>query len=47
MNAKWRCFLAAVIPAAYLVLAGGAPPVAVAVGVGGAALWMLRRSRTA
>jgi hypothetical protein len=45
MNAKktWSCFLGAAIMAAHLPLENGAPPLAVAAGIGGAAMFLLRR----
>ncbi len=38
MSGKWRYFLAAVVLAAFFLLRGGAPPLAVLAGIGAAAL---------
>jgi len=45
MNRKWSFFIGAVVLAAYFLLTSGAPPLAVAAGIGGAALFMRRSSR--
>ena len=45
MNRKWGFFIGAAILAAYFLLTSGAPPLAVAAGVGGAAMFMRRTSR--
>jgi hypothetical protein len=42
---KWTFFAGSAILAAYLLLAYGAPPAAVAAGIGGAALWTLFQRR--
>jgi uncharacterized membrane protein len=44
MNFNWRYFVAAVLITALLLLKIGAPPVAVGLGIGGAALFMWRRA---
>jgi hypothetical protein len=46
MNRKWGYFAGASILASYFLLTAGAPPVAVAAGVCGSALF-LRRKRVA
>ena len=43
MNFNWRYFLAAVLIVGLLLLRMGAPPVAIALGIAGAALLMWRR----
>jgi hypothetical protein len=45
MNRKWSYFLAAAVFAGYFLVAGGAPPLAVAAGIGGAALMVRWKSR--
>lgn len=47
MKYKWTYFAGAVVLSVYFLLAAGAPPMAVAAGVAGAAVFMIRRSRTA
>jgi len=47
MNKKWSYFLAAAVFAGFWLLRGGAPPMAVAAGIGGAALMVARARRTA
>lgn len=47
MKRKWSYFIGAVILSAYFLLANGAPPLAVAAGIGGAALFVRRASRAA
>jgi hypothetical protein len=47
MNKKWTSFIGAVILASYLLISHGAPPLPVAVGIGMAALWTRRASRSA
>jgi len=47
MKLKWSYFIGASLLAGYFLLAGGAPPLAVAAGIGGAALFMRRSSRAA
>ena len=46
-NRKWAYFLAAALFAGYFLVAGGAPPLAVALGIGGAALAARRLSLSA
>ena len=43
MKWKWTYFAAAVILAAYFLINAGAPPLAIAVGIGFAA-WLTRRA---
>jgi predicted membrane metal-binding protein len=47
MKRKWTYFAGAVILAAYFLLTGGAPPLAILAGIGLAALVTLRPSRPA
>lgn len=47
MKRKWSYFIGAAVLAAYFLVAAGAPPLAVAAGIGGAALFMRRTSRAA
>ncbi|MBZ5586459.1 MAG: hypothetical protein LAQ30_30590 [Acidobacteriia bacterium] len=47
MTLKWTYFLGASLLAAYFLLAAGAPLPAVAAGIGGAALFLRRKSRAA
>lgn len=44
MNVNWGYFFGASILAAYALLTAGAPPLAVAAGVSGAALFLARKS---
>jgi hypothetical protein len=44
---KWSYFLAAAVFAAYFLLRGGVPPIAIAAGLAGAAFLTWRKSRTA
>lgn len=46
MILKWGYFAGASILAAYFLLHAGAPPFAVAAGIGGVAMFMRRKSRT-
>jgi hypothetical protein len=46
MILKWTYFAGAAILAAYFMLKAGAPPFAVAAGIGGVAMFMRRKSRT-
>jgi hypothetical protein len=46
MNRKWAYFIGASILAGYFLLTAGAPPVAIAAGIGGVAIFMRRTSRT-
>jgi hypothetical protein len=46
-NNKWRFFVGAAILAAGLLLKSGAPPLAVVLGIGAAALPTLREKRPA
>lgn len=46
MNRKWAYFAGAAILASYFLLSAGAPPLAIAAGIGGVAMFMRRRSRT-
>lgn len=41
---RWRYFIGAAILAAYLLISNGAPPLAVAAGLAGMALFMRRRA---
>jgi hypothetical protein len=45
MEMKWSFYVAAVIFVGYFLLAGGVPPVAVAMGIGAAGLWTLWQRR--
>jgi hypothetical protein len=45
MKLKWGYFAAASVLAAYFLLTVGAPPLAVAAGIGGVAMFMRHRSR--
>ncbi|HUI76746.1 MAG TPA: hypothetical protein VLY24_02490 [Bryobacteraceae bacterium] len=45
MNLKWGYFAGASALAAYFLLTAGAPPLAVAAGIGGVAMFMRRKSR--
>jgi hypothetical protein len=45
MNTKWSYFLGAAILGGYLLLSAGAPPLAVAAGIGGAAMFTRRHLR--
>jgi hypothetical protein len=47
MKRKWGYFIGAAVLAAYFLVTAGAPPLAVAAGIGGAAMFMRRRSRIA
>jgi len=47
MKWKWTYFAGAVILAAYFLLSAGAPPLAVAAGIALAAVFTLRRARSA
>jgi hypothetical protein len=47
MNKKWSWFLAAAVFVGFWLLRGGAPPLAVAAGIGGAAALMVARARRA
>jgi len=47
MNKKWGYFAGAAILAAYLLVTHGAPPMAVAAGIAGSAMFMRRKSRAA
>jgi len=47
MKPKWRYFIGASVLAGYLLVLAGAPPLAVAVGIGGAALLTRRASSVA
>jgi len=47
MNKKWGYFAGASILAACLLLSNGAPPLAVAAGIGGVAMYLRRVSRAA
>jgi hypothetical protein len=46
MKKKWSWFLGASVLVAYFLLTKGAPPLAVAAGIAGAAMFLRRRSRT-
>jgi hypothetical protein len=46
MILKWGYFAGAAILAGYFMLKAGAPPFAVAAGIGGVAMFMRRKSRT-
>jgi hypothetical protein len=46
MILKWGYFAGAAVLAAYFLLHAGAPPLAVAAGIGGVAMFMRRKSRT-
>lgn len=43
---RWRYFFGAVVIAAYFLIRFGAPPLAVAAGIAGAATFMWRRHRS-
>jgi hypothetical protein len=45
LNYKWCYFLAAAIFAGFFLIRGGAPPVPIALGIAGAALFTRRTSR--
>ena len=45
MSAKWSYFLAAAVMGGFILLSNGAPPIAVVLGLGGAALFTWRRPR--
>jgi hypothetical protein len=47
MRWKWGYFSGAAVLAAYFMLSAGAPPLAVAAGIGGVAMFVWRKSRTA
>ena len=47
MKHKWSYFIGAAVLAGYFLVIAGAPPLAVAAGIGGAALFMRRTSRAA
>jgi hypothetical protein len=47
MNLKWGYFIGAAVLTGYLLLSAGAPWTAVAAGIGGAALFMRRKSHAA
>ncbi len=47
MTIKWNYFLGAVVLGSYILISAGAPPVAVAVGIGAAALVTRQLSRSA
>ena len=44
MKRKWSFFVGAALLAGYFLLTAGAPPVAIAAGIAGAAMFMLRPS---
>jgi len=46
MNPKWSYFIGAAILGGYLLLSAGAPPLAIAAGIGGAAIFSRRLLRT-
>ena len=46
MNRKWSYFTGAAVLAAYFLLTNGAPPLPVAAGICGVALFLRRRART-
>ena len=46
MKYKWSYFIGAAVLAAYFLVTNGAPPLAVAAGICGAAMFVRRRSRT-
>jgi hypothetical protein len=46
MKRKWSYFIGAVVLASYYLLTAGAPPIAVGVGIAGAAAFLLRASHT-
>lgn len=43
MKRKWSYFIGAAALAAYFLLTNGAPPLAVAAGIGGVAMFMRRK----
>jgi hypothetical protein len=45
LNYKWCYFLAAAIFAGFFLIRGGAPPIPIALGIAGAALFTRRTSR--
>ena len=45
MNYRWSYFLAAGLFAGFFLIRGGAPPIPIALGIAGAALFMRRTSR--
>jgi len=45
MNPKWSYFIGAALIGGYLLLSAGAPPLAVAAGIGGAAIFSRRLLR--
>jgi hypothetical protein len=47
MKNRWTYFIGAVILASYFLLSSGAPPLAVALGIGFAAMLTRRASRSA
>ncbi len=47
MKRKWSFFIGAALLAAWFLIGAGAPLMAVAAGIGGAALFVRRTSRTA
>lgn len=42
MKKKWSYFIGAALLAAYVLISGGAPPLAVAAGIGGSTLFLWR-----
>lgn len=46
MKRQWAYFLGAAALAAYFLLSAGAPPLAVAAGIAGVAMFMRHKSRT-
>ena len=46
MKYKWTYFIGAAVLAAYFLVTNGAPPVAVAAGICGAAMFMRRTKRS-
>jgi hypothetical protein len=47
MNRKWSYFIGSALLAGYFLVTAGAPPLAIAAGIGGAAMFVRRLSRTA
>ena len=47
MNLKWSYFIGSAILAGYFLINAGAPPLAVAAGIGGVAMFMRRKKRAA
>ena len=45
MNKNWKYFVTASIVAGFALVKNGAPPIAVAVGIAGAAVFLWRRSQ--